>query len=79
MVEKHERKKRVVKQKQKQTQKSNVTVNINRNNKAPKRITRGTTTQSRFSPITVAPTIAPNIMIQPNPQPQSFSHYDKYV
>jgi hypothetical protein len=64
MVEKRERKKRVTKQKQKQKQ--NVTVNINSNNKAPKRITRGTTTQSRFSPITVAP----NIMLQPNPQPQ---------
>ena len=68
MVEKKERKKRVTKQKQKQKQ--NVTVNINSNNKAPKRITRGTTTQSRFSPITVAPTIAPTIMIQPNPPPQ---------
>jgi hypothetical protein len=68
MVEKKERKKRVTKQKQKQTQKSNVTVNINSNNKAPKRITRGTTTQSRFSPITLAPNITN--MIQPNPQPQ---------
>jgi hypothetical protein len=76
MVEKKERKKRVVKQKQKQkqTQKSNINININSNNKTPKRITRGTTTQSRFSPITVAP----NIMIQPNP-PSQFNPNEIYT
>jgi hypothetical protein len=65
MVEKKERKKRrTLKQKQKQSQK--ITVNINSNNKTPKRINRGTTTQSRFSPITVLPNISFPQMIHPN-------------
>jgi hypothetical protein len=65
MVEKKERKKRrILKQKQKQSQK--ITVNINSNNKTPKRINRGTTTQSRFSPITVLPNMIFPQMIHPN-------------
>jgi hypothetical protein len=57
MAEKKVRRKKVTKQKQKQS----VIVNVNSNNK--KRITRGVTTPSKFSPITIAPSI-----IMPPPQ-----------